>query len=97
MRQQGIGTLRPVNAHDIAAGHALLTAAGGVLVAEDGVPVTYEEWPHMPHAFAILADVVPEARRVFLHIARFLSAAQILAPCDPVAAGQDPTMYDPAA
>jgi ADP-ribosylglycohydrolase/fructose-1,6-bisphosphatase/inositol monophosphatase family enzyme len=34
-------TLRPVNAHDIAAGHALLTAAGGILVAEDGVPVTY--------------------------------------------------------
>jgi ADP-ribosyl-[dinitrogen reductase] hydrolase len=34
-------TLRPVNAHDIAAGHALLTAAGGVLLAEDGVPVTY--------------------------------------------------------
>ena len=36
-------TLRPVNAHDIAAGHALLTAAGGVLVAEDGKPVTYGE------------------------------------------------------
>ena len=36
-------TLRPVNAHDIAAGHALLTAAGGVLVAEDGMPVTYGE------------------------------------------------------
>ncbi|HEY0183506.1 MAG TPA: inositol monophosphatase family protein, partial [Rhodopila sp.] len=36
-------TLRPVNAHDIAAGHALLTAAGGVLVAEDGVPVSYGE------------------------------------------------------
>jgi ADP-ribosyl-[dinitrogen reductase] hydrolase len=36
-------TLRPVNALDIAAGHALLTAAGGVLVAEDGVPVTYNE------------------------------------------------------
>ena len=35
-------TLRPVNAHDIAAGHALLIAAGGVLVAEDGVPVTYD-------------------------------------------------------
>jgi ADP-ribosyl-[dinitrogen reductase] hydrolase len=34
-------TLRPVNAHDIAAGHALLTAAGGVLVAEDGMEVTY--------------------------------------------------------
>jgi ADP-ribosyl-[dinitrogen reductase] hydrolase len=36
-------TLRPVNAHDIAAGHALLTAAGGVLVTEDGMPVTYGE------------------------------------------------------
>lgn len=36
-------TLRPVNAHDIAAGHALLTAAGGVLLTEDSVPVTYDE------------------------------------------------------
>jgi ADP-ribosylglycohydrolase/fructose-1,6-bisphosphatase/inositol monophosphatase family enzyme len=36
-------TLRPVNAHDIAAGHALLTASGGVLVAEDGKEVTYGE------------------------------------------------------
>ena len=36
-------TLRPVNAHDIVAGHALLTAAGGVLVAEDGMEVTYAE------------------------------------------------------
>jgi ADP-ribosyl-[dinitrogen reductase] hydrolase len=36
-------TLRPVNAHDIAAGHALLRAAGGVLVAEDGIEVTYGE------------------------------------------------------
>lgn len=34
-------TLRPVNAHDVAAGHALLRAAGGVLVTEDGAPVTY--------------------------------------------------------
>ncbi len=36
-------TLRPVNALDIVAGHALLRAAGGVLVAEDGAPVTYSE------------------------------------------------------
>jgi ADP-ribosylglycohydrolase/fructose-1,6-bisphosphatase/inositol monophosphatase family enzyme len=36
-------TLRPVNALDIAAGHALLLAAGGVLLAEDGIPVTYSE------------------------------------------------------
>ena len=34
-------TLRPVNALDIAAGHALLAAAGGVLVTEDGTPITY--------------------------------------------------------
>jgi ADP-ribosylglycohydrolase len=34
-------TLRPVAAHDIAAGHALLAAAGGVLLAEDGTPVSY--------------------------------------------------------
>ncbi|WP_428493405.1 inositol monophosphatase family protein [Rhodopila sp.] len=37
----GTVTLRPVNAHDIAAGHALLGAAGGVLLAEDGVAVRY--------------------------------------------------------
>jgi myo-inositol-1(or 4)-monophosphatase len=36
-------TLRPVNALDIAAGHALLMAAGGVLLAEDGVPVSYDD------------------------------------------------------
>ncbi len=41
-------TLRPVNAHDIAAGHALLIAAGGVLVAEDGEPVTYDERRRQP-------------------------------------------------
>jgi ADP-ribosyl-[dinitrogen reductase] hydrolase len=44
-------TLRPVNAHDIVAGHALLTAAGGVLVAEDGMEVTYaEDGTHRPFA-----------------------------------------------
>ena len=35
-------TLRPVAAHDIAAGHALLDAAGGVLLAEDGASVVYD-------------------------------------------------------
>ncbi|GAA4236572.1 acetyl esterase/lipase [Streptosporangium album] len=43
-----------------------------------GVPVTYEEWRRMPHVFAILADLVPEARRVFWHIARFLGAVREL-------------------
>ncbi|WP_424533786.1 alpha/beta hydrolase [Sphaerisporangium viridialbum] len=39
-----------------------------------GVKVTYEEWHRMPHVFAILADVMPEARLVFRHIQRFLDA-----------------------
>ena len=36
-------TLRPVNAHDIVAGHALLIASGGVLLGRNGLPVTYNE------------------------------------------------------
>ncbi|MFF5206134.1 alpha/beta hydrolase [Streptosporangium sp. NPDC000396] len=44
-----------------------------------GVPVTYEEWRRMPHVFAILADVLPEARRVFQHIARFLATRDVSA------------------
>ncbi|MET8142742.1 alpha/beta hydrolase [Sphaerisporangium sp. NPDC005288] len=39
-----------------------------------GVKVTYEEWRRMPHVFAMLADVVPEAQMVFRHIGRFLDA-----------------------
>ncbi|WP_327085065.1 alpha/beta hydrolase [Nonomuraea sp. NBC_01738] len=38
-----------------------------------GVPVRYEEWPRMPHVFPILADVVPEARLAFRHMAEFLA------------------------
>ncbi|GAA3804175.1 alpha/beta hydrolase [Sphaerisporangium flaviroseum] len=44
-----------------------------------GVKVTYEEWHRMPHVFAILADVVPEARLVFGHIQRFLDAVEVSA------------------
>ncbi|GAA5069800.1 acetyl esterase/lipase [Thermocatellispora tengchongensis] len=43
-----------------------------------GVPVRYEEWRRMPHVFAILADVMPEARLLFRHISRFLAAAQAI-------------------
>ncbi|MGC5016400.1 alpha/beta hydrolase [Streptosporangium sp. DT93] len=53
-----------------------------------GVPVTYEEWARMPHVFAILADLVPEARQVYAHIARFVTAAQNLSSIPKVA--QDP-------
>ncbi|PZG50972.1 alpha/beta hydrolase [Spongiactinospora gelatinilytica] len=47
-----------------------------------GVPVTYEEWRRMPHVFALLADVLPEARLVFGHIARFLGAVPVPAAID---------------
>lgn len=34
-------SLVPVSAHDVAAGHALLIGAGGVLVNQDGLSITY--------------------------------------------------------
>ncbi|WP_241564005.1 alpha/beta hydrolase [Nonomuraea polychroma] len=40
----------------------------------DGVLVRYEEWRRMPHVFPLLADVLPEARLAFQHMARFLAA-----------------------
>jgi monoterpene epsilon-lactone hydrolase len=39
-----------------------------------GVPVTYEVWRRMPHVFPILADVLPEARLSFRHMASFFAA-----------------------
>jgi len=45
-----------------------------VRARQGGVPVTYEEWPRMPHVFPILADVLPEARLAFRHMAAFLAA-----------------------
>ncbi|GGL53916.1 alpha/beta hydrolase [Planomonospora parontospora] len=53
---------------------------------EAGVPVTYEEWRRMPHVFPLLADILPEARQAFLHIARFLDAARALSAGDVPAA-----------
>jgi len=41
-----------------------------------GVPVRYEEWHRMPHVFPIFSDVLPEARRIFEHIERFLGAVE---------------------
>jgi myo-inositol-1(or 4)-monophosphatase len=35
-------SLCPVSAHDVVAGHALLIGAGGVLIDQDGRPVSYE-------------------------------------------------------
>jgi epsilon-lactone hydrolase len=47
-----------------------------VSARENGVPVTYEEWNRMPHVFAILADVLPEARLLFQHVSRFIGAVE---------------------
>ncbi|WP_031163475.1 alpha/beta hydrolase [Streptosporangium roseum] len=60
-----------------------------------GVPVTYEEWRRMPHVFAILADVLPEARQVFRHIARFLAAVRDLPARDLPGLGPGPGLPDP--
>ncbi|MEO3856050.1 alpha/beta hydrolase [Acrocarpospora sp. B8E8] len=46
----------------------------------DGVAVRYEEWNRMPHVFAILADIVPEARMVFRHIQTFVHAVEAREP-----------------
>ncbi|GAB1817957.1 alpha/beta hydrolase [Herbidospora sp. RD11066] len=45
----------------------------------DGVPVRYEEWRRMPHVFAILADILPEAREVFPHMGTFVEAVEAAA------------------
>lgn len=34
-------SLYPVSAHDVVAGHALLSSAKGVLIGEDGTPIQY--------------------------------------------------------
>lgn len=62
----GVGTvtLRPVNALDIAAGHALVLAAGGVLLAEDGTPVTYNEQGESRPSACV--GGAPEAVRILL-------------------------------
>jgi len=45
-----------------------------VSAREKGVQVTYEEWNRMPHIFPLFADVLPEGRLFFDHVARFAKA-----------------------
>ncbi|WP_062433498.1 alpha/beta hydrolase [Herbidospora daliensis] len=45
----------------------------------DGVPVRYEEWRKMPHVFALMADILPEARLVFPHMGQFVEAVEAAA------------------
>lgn len=43
-----VGTsLVPVSAHDVVGGHALLIGAGGVLIDQNGAPITYESEERM--------------------------------------------------
>lgn len=37
-----------------------------------GVPVVYEEWKGMPHVFPLFAMLIPEGKRAYRHIARFV-------------------------
>jgi acetyl esterase/lipase len=50
----------------------------GVMMAEKlkaaGVDVTLEVWPRVFHAWPIMADLIPEARRAIQDIARFVEA-----------------------
>ncbi|WP_051760015.1 alpha/beta hydrolase [Herbidospora cretacea] len=55
-------------------GHRVATRARA-----DGVPVRYEEWRKMPHVFALLADILPEAREVFPHMGTFVEAVEAAA------------------
>ncbi len=38
-----------------------------------GVMVVYEEWHGMPHVFPLFASILPEARKAYAHIERFIS------------------------
>lgn len=40
---------------------------------EAGVPVHYEEWHRMVHVFPLFSDVLPEGRRLFRHVGRFVA------------------------
>ncbi len=37
-----------------------------------GVPVVYEEWDNMPHVFPLFAFLLPEGKRAYKHIAKFV-------------------------
>ncbi len=43
-----------------------------------GVPVVYEEWVAMPHVFPLFAAFVPESRRAYAHISRFVRDVELI-------------------
>lgn len=54
-------SLYPVSAHDVVAGHALLTGANGVLVGEDGLPIQYKTEAAMEKVSARIFGGAPSA------------------------------------
>jgi len=59
-----VGTsLVPVSAHDVVGGHALLIGAGGVLLNQDGEPVSYESEDRMREVCSRCFGGAPQACR----------------------------------
>ena len=56
-------SLVPVSAHDVVGGHALLIGAGGVLLDQDGVPVSYNTEERMRTVSSRCFGGAPEASR----------------------------------
>jgi len=52
-----------VSAHDVVGGHALLIGAGGVLIDQDGEPITYESEERMKEVSLRCFGGTPEACR----------------------------------
>ncbi|WP_275546304.1 inositol monophosphatase family protein [Pseudomonas sp. Marseille-Q0931] len=62
-----VGTsLVPVSAHDVVGGHALLIGAGGMLIDQDGEPITYESEERMKEVSLRCFGGAPEACRELL-------------------------------
>ncbi|MGL4316117.1 MAG: inositol monophosphatase family protein [Pseudomonas sp.] len=56
-------SLVPVSAHDVVGGHALLIGARGVLLDQDGLPISYESEARMSRASLRCFGGAPEACR----------------------------------
>lgn len=57
-------SLVPVSAHDIVAGHALLIGAKGVLIGEDGLPISYTSTAQLSRSALRCFGGNPEACRI---------------------------------
>ena len=60
-------SLVPVSAHDVVGGHALLNGANGVLVDQDGIPITYDSPDRMTRASSRCFGGAPDACKDLVH------------------------------